>query len=187
MKKKVLVIALMVVPFLGFAEWMEPVELVNNIPEGYDKKSFMGDAYDEMFYRMMQLGRGVFKGDRLVFEGVTETQPNQIEDGKWLISMKTLIGPYDIDYSDGEVLLILSEMPEELLKNEGARRVYCWVFARYEGVKTPEYSSEETLPVLICERIAIVKSIIDVQTFEYDEDINLEDLKIKDFPSGKHS
>ncbi len=60
----VLIVAFMLIPLVISAEWVEEDNLIP--PPGYEEAWKQKEQYDEIFYRMMQLGRGIVNGDKIV-------------------------------------------------------------------------------------------------------------------------
>ena len=176
--------------------WAESEWVVNKedikIPEGYEEAWSNRFDNDEIFYKMMQLGRGVSKGDRLVFEvnaakywGTSKTLlsgealelgPIKQDDGSWAIVFFSL-EKYPMDSGDkGEIVVIFPELPMEMKIFKVLYKGY--LFARYEGIWHGRISlglaGEEKFPVLIADQLALEKVVFSVQSFKHKESKTIE-------------
>ncbi len=128
---------------------------------------------------MMQLGRGVTKGEKFILFGHAYSQPKRLDNGNWVATLYTLKNDYSIanKLTLDNSMLIFSELPVELSSIENENRIaICIVFARYKGAKFFEVDlgTEIPIPIFIVDQILIDKTVYDLQTFEYDKDLDID-------------
>ena len=170
--KKVLVIVLMVVPVWGFAEWIAPEEFSGSaISLGYEKAWKERNQYDDVFYKMMQLGRGIESGDKIVLLGASRTKPVKQDKEYWAYIFHPIESSISDRLEKGAVIAILRELPSGF---ERETELSGFIFARYVGVI--EGYGGDKVPLLVCDKIALVRQVIDAQAFEYDEEVSISDL-----------
>ena len=170
--KKIFSILFLLLPIFAFTEWVEKIEEV--IPSGYEDAWKGFSKYDEIVYKMLQLGRGFKKGDKVVLYVEIPSYNIHKNNDK---SCTTLAKTFGVDkygnyltIKGGFVFIFFSDLPKEFEKNVHNRG---YVFARYGGV-----SKKEDTPLFICDRIALRKEIFDVQTYDSSGDVNIEDLTL---------
>ena len=153
---------------------------------------------------MMQLGRGVFKGDKIAVFVTCSFNPyasppvtaKRQNDGTWVVALSTLRRKLvDFEWVDtkdpGMILVVFSELPVEMEITESGRIRSAagigYLFARYEGVHKWEDTSglipeKYQWPILIGDQLNLEKFAFSTQTFEYEKDINIQDMKYPGLP-----
>ena len=166
MKRRVFLMVLMTAIALSVwaeNEWVENEEDIK-IPEGYEKAWETYIDNDEIFYKMMQLGRGVSKGDKIAFYATVHFYlglivPVQQSDNSWAIVF------YTLENFKGSIIVLFPEIPIEM-KIDATQKGF--LFARYEGAGIGE------VPILIGDQLSLEKDVFSSQSFEYGKDINIE-------------
>ena len=101
--KGLTVTLLMMISIGTYADWVSVEDFVETIPHEYVQAWNERNEYDEVFYKMMQLKRGIAKDDRVVIMGKSSGIPAKQDDGNWAVIFNTL-DAYGRRYAGGAVL-----------------------------------------------------------------------------------
>ncbi len=187
MKNRLIAIVFIIFTLNVYGEWIDVKQLSEMISEEYWDTLLQQKNYDDFFYEMMIREIGINKNERIILIGeISELRPIEVAEGFWGGLFFTLSKSSDFGYTEGEIVIIFSELPVEILNRQG-EKIPCVVFARYNGTREFIYQTtygpeiKSIMPVLIVDQIAVSKQIYDVYSFKSEEDFNYNDIIIDSF------